>query len=442
MKKFLKTYRKFNYHTYLYPFWKEAILLLALSGLTMGLSLVNPYLTKLVVDRAYESKDLKLFITLVIIGGVLFILNNAIGGISGYLNTYIRIKIKFSLTVKIFKKLQALPYNYFQNSTTGQSLYKFNYDIENIANLISGVIPQIVFTLIKTFIVLIIIFFLNWKLASVALILMPPVYYITYYFNKKLEKKWKNWIESNQKVFGMLQEILTHIHLIKAFGKEREHKRKYIGNLIESIRYNLESQKWQSVISFINMLICRLVLGIILFYGGYEVIKGELLLGSLIAIGLYLNQLSGLQNSFTYLIQNIVLNYISCERLDGILNAEIEKEKNTVSLKNCEGHIEFKKVTFSYEEEKPLLDNLSFSIPAGSFAGLVGPSGCGKTTMVNLILRLYNIEKGKILLDGYNNVSKSDLFRHTGVALQDPFLWNDTVENNIKYGNSDATDEE
>ena len=93
MKKFLKTYRKFNYHTYLYPFWKEAILLLALSGLTMGLSLVNPYLTKLVVDRAYESKDLKLFITLVIIGGVLFILNNAIGGISGYLNTYIRIKI-------------------------------------------------------------------------------------------------------------------------------------------------------------------------------------------------------------------------------------------------------------------------------------------------------------------------------------------------------------
>jgi ATP-binding cassette subfamily B protein len=442
---FLTLPKHFNYHRYLLPFWKREAFILFLNIITMYLGLVNPYLTKLVIDKAYGNKDLKLFITLIIIGGILFILNNFLSALISYLKITIRTKIKFNLTVKVFSKLQSLPLKYFQDSSSSQNLYRFNYDIETVSSLIADVLPQIIQLLFRTVTVIIIIFFLNWKMALCSVILMPFLYYITAYFNKKMKKKWEESIEISQKVFTLLHDILTHIHLIKAFGKERDERRKYIKILIENIRFTLNLQKYQSVVSNIQSIISKVFLGLILAYGGYQVIKGEIPLGSLIAIGIYINQLSGLQGSFSGLSQQISMSFISCDRLDTILKEETEeKDRKAIKIKKSKGTVEFKHVSFNYSDEKTIIKDLSFKIEGGTYAGLAGHSGCGKTTIINLLLKLYRPSEGEITLDGHNinSLEKNSFYENTGVALQNSFLWNDTVENNIKYGKINATEEE
>ncbi|MEQ8169097.1 MAG: ABC transporter ATP-binding protein [Candidatus Eremiobacterota bacterium] len=436
----------FDSHLYISPFWKTGIFIIILNTIVMLLGLVNPYLTKLVIDRVYINKDVKLFITLLIIGGIFFILNNVIGALANYFKISMQTNIKYNLTMKVFNKLQTLPYSYFQNSSSGQNLYRFNYDIESVSSLVSDVFPQIIQLVFRTVAVLGVIFYLNWKMAVCSLILMPPFYFITFYLNRKLKKKRKEYIEINQKVFTNLQEMLTHIPLIKAFRKERHKKRQYVKILIKNIRINLNLQKWQAVVSNINLISSRLFLGIILLYGVYQVIKGELPLGSLIAIGMYLNQLSGFQGNVSNLSQQVSFSFISCERLGCILNSESDEteKKDAIVLNNFKGKIDFKDVSFYYTEEKMILKDLSFSIREGTCIGLVGPSGYGKTTIVNLLLRFYRPSDGEIILDriNINNIEKKIFYNHIGVALQNSYLWDDTIENNIKFGKSNATDEE
>lgn len=436
MKKYIKFYR------YLLPFWKREALILFLSVITVGLSLINPYLTKLIIDKAYGNKDLKLFIILISLGAGIFILNGLIDGLVNYLNRYIRLRINFNLSRKVFEKLQSLPYSFFQDSSTGEHLYKISYDIEQASRFVADVLPQAISLIPKSLFILAIIFYLNYKIATLALVLMPILYLAPYYFSRRLKKTFKAWIENAQNVFKRLHEVLSHMQLVKAFGKEKSEIRGYIRNLVQNIRFNLKSTSVEIGGSFINNLANRMVLGLIIFYGGYQIIKGRMTLGSLTAITIYLNQLSGLQNSLAQFFQQLSLGSISCERLGVILEARPvpETEKHLKEIIFPKGDIQFKNVSFAYKSGNFVLHNLNFYIPGGSCISLVGPSGCGKTTIANLILRLYLPLNGQILIDGYdiNTLKSHSLYQQIGIVLQEPYLWNDTVENNIRYGKEEA----
>ena len=188
--------------------------------------------------------------------------------------------------------------------------------------------------------------------------------------------------------------------------------------------------------SLIDSAIQKTILGLIIFYGGYQVIKGRMTLGSLSAISIYLSQLSGVQGMFAGFIQQISSGLVSCERLDKILGARSELIENVgareIAFSN--GMIEFKSVSFSYDRDKKILGDLNFSIKGGACIALAGPSGCGKTTIANLILRLYKLSDGGILIDGVDiaNIKSESLYRQIGVLLQESYLWDDTIENNIR----------
>jgi len=234
--------------------------------------------------------------------------------------------------------------------------------------------------------------------------------------------------------------------LVKASGRESHQKKLYIKELVKNVRVNLDNQKFQIQISLLNTVSSRFLLGLVLFYGGYQVITGEIPLGSLIAIGMYLGQLSGQHHAFASLIQQVTLNFVSCERLDAILETEplVLERKDAKSINFSEGKIEFKNITFGYNENEKVLDCLSFTIPGGACIGLVGPSGSGKTTIINLLLRLYRLFDGEIFIDERNiyDIKSGSFYSQTGAALQDAYLWNDTLENNIKYTQKDAGEEE
>lgn len=436
----MKYIKKFCY--YLIPFWKREVLILFLGFISMGLGLVNPYLTKLIIDKAYGNKDLKLFIILAVSCGSIFILNGVFTGLSNYQNYYIKLRLKFDLNRKIFKKLQNLPYAFFQGTSTGEHLYKISYDVEQVSWFIADLMPKAIALIPKLIFIFIIIFFMNWKMALLALALMPFLYIVPHYFKGRLKTAVKAWVENSQSIFRKLQEVLSRIQLVKAFGEERRQISEYIKGLIQNIRFNLTNIKLEIAGLFANNLSNRIILGLILFYGGYQVMTGHLTLGSLSAISIYLSQLSGMQSSLAHFFQQVSLGLVSYERLEKVLEArpELTEEKDAKETFFYRGNIEFKNITFGYKQYKIILEGLSFGIAGSSSIGLVGHSGCGKTTIVNLLLRLYKPLSGEIMIDGHNinNIKSKSLYEQIGVVLQEPYLWDDTIENNIRYGKKDA----
>jgi len=436
----MKIFRKFL--SYIAPFWKIEALAVLLSGLSMTLGLVTPYLAKLIIDKAYPDKNLKLFIFLISAIGIIFILGNFFKGISNYFSRYIRLRVSLNLNKKLFKKFQGLPYGFFQDTSTGENLYKINYDIEQVTQFIADLLPQVAVLIPKSVFILAIVLYINPEMFIFVLALTPFMYIGPFYFTKKLKESWKILVENSQKVFKKLQETLSHMHLIKAHGKERLETRSYMKGVINNIRLRLKNTKIEVTASFFNSAIQRAILGLIIFYGGYQVIKGRMTLGSLSAISIYLSQLSGIQSMFATFIQQASSGLVSCERLEKILEypCGMIEDKDAKSAEFHKGGVEFKNVVFGYNDGKKILDSVSFSMQGGSFVALTGPSGCGKTTGINLILRLYRPLSGEIFIDGkdINSIKADSLYSQIGCVLQEPYLWNDTIANNISYGKKDS----
>lgn len=431
-----------KFYRYLLPFWKREIIILFISFVSMVLGLVNPYLAKLIIDRAYGNKDLRLFIILFMIGGIIFVLNGLFNSFSNYLNRYIKLRLNFDLNRRIFKKMQNLPCVFFQDSSTGEHLYKIGYDAERASRFIADILPQVIALILRSILILLILFYMDVKIALLTLTITPFLYIVPYYFNQRLKNIFKRWVENSQDIFRKIQEVLSHIQLVKAFGREKKEAHGYVRSLVKNIRFNLANTKLEVVGLFANSLANYAILGLILFYGGYQVIRGRMTFGSLSAIVIYLSQLSGMQSSLAQFFQEVTEGLISYERVREILETpsvrieEGEAKEFTIP----KGGIELRNVSFGYDKY-PVLDNLSFTIDGGSLAGLVGPSGCGKSTIINLILRLYNPNDGEVLIDGssINKIKSRALYEQIGVVLQEPYLWNDSIRNNILYAKESAS---
>lgn len=431
---------------FLLPYRAKWVAILLLSSLGVLLGLINPYLTKLIVDKAIMKKDLRIFIILVIIGGAIFIISGIINGIKQYLERYVKIKVKFDLNKKVFTKINSLTFSWFQNKSTGEHLYKIAYDIDRVDDLITFVPPQAAALFPKILLILFIILRLNWKMAVFSLCLTPFLYLPPCYFIRKRRAIWERLIKNSELIFKTLHETFTHIYPIKVFGKEGAEIRKYLRKLINNIRVELSSTKLEVFSNFAAGTTDKILIGLITFYGGCQVIKGTMTLGSLTAILVYLGQLVNMQNSLINFFQATVLGLVSCQRVADVLDekdcvAENKKARNVLFEK---GEIVFDNVTFGYLQGKPILKDLSFSIEAGRHISLVAPSGFGKTTLLNLIVRLYNPWKGEILIDGVKikDITLGSLRGQISMALQEPFLFNDTIRNNIAYGKENADETE
>ncbi|MFH1641056.1 MAG: ABC transporter ATP-binding protein, partial [Candidatus Omnitrophota bacterium] len=252
----------------LLPYRNKWLMILLLSGLGALLSLVNPYLTKLVIDKAIVNKDLNLFIMLALIGIAVFCLNGLISGLRNFLDRHIKIKASLDLNIKVFRKLQSLSFGYFTDKSTGEHLYGISYDIERIIDFIAATPPQAIALFFRLLLVLGIVFYLNWRMAVLSLILTPFLYFPIYYFSRRMKKVWEILIEDYQRIFKALTEVFSHIQLIKILGKETQSIRHYFRLLIGNARIRIENTTLEVFSGFTSQSLSRVLVGLIAFYGG------------------------------------------------------------------------------------------------------------------------------------------------------------------------------
>jgi len=310
-----------------------------------------------------------------------------------------------------------------------------------VEDLITTVPPQAVAVFPKLIVILFIIFRLNWQMAVFSLCLAPFLYLPPYYFINKRRAIWERLIKNSEQIFKTLHEVFSHIYLIKIFGKETFEIRRYLKKLIGNIRIELSGTRLEIFSGFSASALDKIIIGFISIYGGYQVIKGKMTLGSLTAIMVYLSQLVGMQGTFINFFQTTVLGLVSCQRVADMLDeTEKAKEKAVKSVIFKKGDIFFNKVSFGYLSEMPVLEGLDFSIKENANICLAAASGTGKTTLLNLIIGLYDPWEGEIFIDTsrISDIKSECLKSQIGMALQEPFLFNDTVKNNILYGREDA----
>jgi ABC-type multidrug transport system fused ATPase/permease subunit len=431
---------------YFLPSPKEQIYVAILRLTTVPFALVGPYIAKLIIDKAYVSKDAKLFFTYIFWGIFCFVVLALVNVIANYRQAFIKNKIKFDLNNDLFLRLQQLPLASFQQRASSEYLYKLEYDSERVSDFIAGILPKAFKLFPEILSIIVIVLLLDLRIAAFLFCSLPFLYLNIHIFGKRLRAISLKLVSEQESIFKRLSEIFRYSYLVKVFGQGEDEAASIKSLLKSNMDLKMKEAKLQNVNSlFGSITLMNIVFAAVIAFAGLRLIKGETTLGNITALALYFMQLVSLQAGCINFFQEVMINGNSRKRLSEILTYS-GREGQDIRWVNkiSKPEIEFNNVTFKYQGGKNIFEDASFKIPAGVKIGLVGTSGKGKTTLVNLILRLCELEKGSILIDNtdINKIESQNLYSQIAIATQEPILWDDTVENNIKYGKPGASMEE
>lgn len=364
-----------------------------------------------------------------------------------YIDLYISQRVQHDLRKDVFQHFEMLQLKHYANMPIGDHLWRLNQDTKKIQEMIAQNIPKILQTALDFIFLLTITFFLDWKLTLAALTIIPLYILNSIFafdklniFNASLQKR-------EAEVNSFLRENISGIEDVKVNNAQRQDHIKYMSKVKNKILIEIKGKLFYLWYTLANRFPTLIWIWAITGYAGIHVIQGSLTIGGYVAITTYLLRIFGPLNAFTNIYSELIWQMVSGERLMKILSKskEFENFYPAKTSQTLDGTIEFQNTTFAYEQHLPkVLNDLSLKLNKGQKVALVGPIGCGKTTLIKLLLKLYKLDKGAILINSLN-INKIDtkfLREKIGVVMQKPFIFNDTILNNIKYGNKRATDED
>ena len=409
-------------------------------------ALANPLVIQLIIDKVIVQNSIN---TLNILGCLLLVVG-LFEAVITTLRTYLFVdttnRIDMGLGSEIIDHLLRLPLRYFERRPVGELSTRIN-ELENIRQFLTGTALTVGLDAIFSVVYIIVMLFYSWQLTLVGLGTIPVFIILTIIASPLIRKQLRAKAERNAETQSYLVEVMSGIQTVKAQNIElqsrftwQEKYGRFVGAGFKTV---ITSTLANSTSQFLNQLSSLLVLWV----GAYLVLKGELTLGELIAFRIISGYVTGPILRLAQLWQNFQETGLSLERLSDIVDTpqEGEKDRNNISLPAVEGSIKYENVSFRFANSGPLqVSNVNLDIPAGKFVGIVGQSGSGKSTLMKLLLRLYEVESGRILVDNYD-ISKVELYslrRQLGVVPQESLLFDGTVQDNIALTNPDSTTEE
>lgn len=410
------------------------------------LSLLDPLIIKIIIDNALTNKNINLLSTLAIGLIAIFIFKGVIKVLIEYLCAYSGNRILFDIRNHLFQHLEKLSLSFYSSQKTGEIISRLDHDVTSLKEIFTETIIFLIMDLIIVLGIIVIIFCLNWKLALLTISFLPFFYLSLMFFNKRIYGKSKKSKEKTADIISFFQEIISGIILVKAFAREKYEARRHLKKSKELINLDIDLTVINTLMMVTTGLFFSLGTTSVLWYGGYQVIKGVMSIGSLVAFYTYIGRVFlPIQRLFRV---NITIQSIraSADRIFEFLDIKVKDEKGIdyVVLKNIKGNIIFNDVSFAYNSNDFSIKNISFKLHPGEIIALAGPSGSGKTTIINLILRFYDPNSGHITIDGYDlkDLNLKYVRKNIGIAFQDSILFNCTIKENLKYGNNKATDKD
>lgn len=378
--------------------------------------------------------------------GIIAVSIFALSYLQEYISAVLGEKVAQSLRVKLSKKFTKLPMSFFDTNLVGDILSKLTTDIERVAEVIGSSFTRFVYSFLIMILVIIMLFTINAKLTLIVLAILLISIVVTYYVSKLTQKIFSQDVTSLSELSSLTEEALTGNLVVQSFNKQED----IIASIDESIEKQYTAAKtleftifsiYPSIrfitqIAFVTSAVMSAVL----------VINGHLTLGLAQAFLQYITQISEPVTTSAYIMNSLQNALVSVERVYDILELpeETELSEDTHLLDNTKGQIVFENVSFGYSKDKLLMKNVNFTAKAEQMVAIVGPTGAGKTTLINLLMRFYDVNGGKILFDGVDisKVTRKELRANFGMVLQDTWLFKGTIAENIAYGKPDATREE
>ena len=350
------------------------------------------------------------------------------------------------LTLKVYSKLQTLSMSFFTDKQTGEMMSRIINDTRNLENLIAHALPDLLSNVLIIILVAIMIFNINPLLAAIALIPVPFLIIVSSLFSKKVLPKFKINQQVLAELNGVVQDNISGIKEIQAFGKEKTEYRRmkdFCRHYSQvNINANFSAAIFHPSIEFLTSIGTVLVMGI----GGTLAMKDALDVADVVGFFMYLSLFYSPLAVLARIVEDAQNAYAGGLRVLEILDTEpeVKDSEGAVCIGKAHGNIEFKNVSFYYNEKEPVLNDVSFNVNAGQMIAFVGATGVGKSTIVSLLERFYDPVSGDIFLDGHNikEITLSSLRDNLSIVLQDVFLFNGTIYENIAYGNASATKEQ
>jgi len=435
---------------YLRPYISLEILLVFTMLLGVLLSLIDPLIIKIIIDNVLinSNKSLLHFMAALIL--LLFVFKAANRILTSYSYTFVGQRILFDIRNQLYQHIQRLSLSFFSKTKTGEIISRVGNDVNSLQSIVTSTVISAITDSVTLVFICIIIFFLNWKLALLTISVLPFFTITLIIFNKRIRLKSKEVREKVADLVSFFQETIATMKLVKAFAKEKLESRRHVRKSKKMINLRIQMSLLGTLAGAVTSFCASLGSVLILWYGGYLVIEGELTIGGLVAFLTYSGRLFGPINGLVDLNITVQTAMASVDRIFEYLDIEpeIRDKEDAKPLVITKGEVRFSNVSFFYRaderHDEMVLHDISFTIGPGETLAIVGPSGSGKTTIANLLMRFYDPGQGSIGIDGADlrDVKVKTLRKEIGIVSQETLLFNTTIKENLRYGNKNAGEAE
>ncbi|MDQ1546006.1 MAG: ATP-binding cassette, subfamily multidrug efflux pump [Actinomycetota bacterium] len=376
----------------------------------------------------------------------LYVFSSIFGWAQAYVLAGVTQRTMYRLRRDVENKINRLPLSYVDKNTRGELLSRVTNDIDNISTSLQQTLSQLISSVLMVLGTVILMFTISWELALISLITVPLTLLVTTLVAKRSQKRFVAQWKHTGVLNGQIEEAFTGHALVKVFGRQKEVQAKFDAKNEELFQASFGAQFISGIIMPSMLFVGNLVYVIVAVVGGLKVATGTLSLGDVQASIQYTRQFSQPLSQLGSMANLLQSGVASAERVFELLDApEQSPDADPASSpKSTDGRLTFENVKFSYDPETPLIDDVSLTAEPGQMIAIVGPTGAGKTTLVNLMERFYELDGGRITLDGVDiaTMTRDDLRSRMGMVLQDTWLFGGTIRDNIAYGRTGATEED